>query len=69
MIVDALIRHAAGAPLLVAIQIFEQTEVTSLAEVQSRFEWSSRRVYGLNVEGQNHDLLLGGLGWSAPPPM
>jgi len=48
--------------LLCAIQVYEKVEPDSLAELQSRFDASDLRIYGLNAPGQNHGILLGRIG-------
>ena len=49
--------------LLCAIQVYETVESASLAELRSRFDWSSLRVYALNAPGQNHGILIGSKRW------
>ena len=50
--------------LLCAIQVYENVEAVSLAEVAARFDWSSLRIIDLNAPGQNHGLLLATLRWT-----
>jgi hypothetical protein len=50
--------------VLCAIQVYEYINAISLAALNSRFEWSALRVYGLNAPGENHGNLLGGPGWT-----
>ena len=50
--------------LLCAIQVFENVEAVSLAEVAARFDWSNLRIIDLNAPGQNHGLLLATLRWT-----
>jgi hypothetical protein len=35
----------------------------SLADLKTRFDWSTLYVYGLNAPGENHGVLLGSKGW------
>jgi predicted kinase len=65
-IVDALVERFPDNPLLVAIQVYETVERFSLAEVESRFDWSALHVYELNDGGKNHGVLLGTRGWAPP---
>ena len=53
-----------GHRILCAIQIHETVEPASLAELTPRFDWSARRIYGLNAPGENHGVLLGTRGWA-----
>jgi hypothetical protein len=62
-IVDFLIGLAGKNPLLCAIQIYENYDPASLAELTPRFSWSAKRMYGLNAPGQNHGLLMGTRQW------
>jgi hypothetical protein len=62
-IVDVLIGIAGKNPLLCAIQIYETLDPASLAELIPRFSWSAKRMYGLNVPGQNHGLFMGTRRW------
>ena len=50
--------------LLCAVQVFETVNVASLAELKSRFDWSTLHVYALNAPGQNHGILLGSKRWA-----
>jgi hypothetical protein len=49
--------------VLLAIQIYEKLEPTSLRAVQALLEWWDLRVYDLNDAGKNHGILLGTIGW------
>jgi hypothetical protein len=62
-IVDRLIDRFPQNRLLVAIQVYESVDAASVAEVESRFDWSKLRTYELNAPGQNHGILLGTRGW------
>ena len=53
----------ASKRLLCAIQVYEVIDSDSLAELQSRFDWSALRIYDLNLPGQNHGVFLGTKGW------
>ncbi|MGH8265119.1 MAG: hypothetical protein ACRETU_07570 [Steroidobacterales bacterium] len=48
--------------LLCAIQVYEKVDPGSLAELQSRFERSALQIHDLNVPGENHGILPGGIG-------
>ena len=63
-IVDFLFHKFSRDHLLCAIQVHETVLPASMAELRTRFEWSTLRVYELNVRGQNHGLLLGSNGWA-----
>jgi hypothetical protein len=66
--VAAIIRHLAHAwgsrPLLVAVQVFEQVQQDSLAEIAALLTWSALTIYDINAAGHNHGVLLGTSGWS-----
>jgi hypothetical protein len=63
-IVDVLLHRLGPNRLLCAIQVYETVEPDSLAELQTRFDWSALRVYGLNAPGESHGILLGTKGWT-----
>jgi hypothetical protein len=63
-IVDVLLHRFSESRVLCAIQVHEIVDLGSMAEVRSRFEWSSLRVYELNAPGQNSGILLGTKGWA-----
>jgi 16S rRNA G966 N2-methylase RsmD len=63
-IVDLLVRRFGHTRLLCAIQVYEKVEPVSLAELRSRFDWTSLRIYNLNAPGENHGILLGTKGWA-----
>ena len=63
-IVDFLFHQFSRDRLLCAIQVHETVLPASMAELRTRFEWSTLRVYELNARGQNHGLLLGSKGWA-----
>jgi hypothetical protein len=62
-IVDFLITIAGEHPLLCAIQVYENLDPSSVAELVPRFSWSAKRIYGLNAPGQNHGIFMGTRGW------
>jgi hypothetical protein len=62
-IVDFLFHTFAPDRLLCVIQVYETVEPGSLAELKSRFDWSTLRIFDLNLAGQNHGILLGTKGW------
>jgi hypothetical protein len=49
--------------VLLATQVYEKLNPTSLREVQALLDWSDLRVYDLNDAGKNHGILLGTSGW------
>ena len=63
-VVDVLLHRFSEGCVLCAIQVHEIVDPGSMAEVRSRFEWSSLRVYELNAPGQNSGILLGTRGWA-----
>jgi predicted kinase len=65
-IVDVLAQRFPHNPLLLAIQVYERVDPVSLAEVESRLDWSALHIYELNGAGQNHGVLLGTRGWAPP---
>jgi hypothetical protein len=58
-IVDLIAATFPRHRLLLAIQVYETVERTSLADVTARFDWSSVNTYDINAPGQNHGLVLG----------
>jgi hypothetical protein len=62
-IVDFLLHRFSQNHLLCAIQVYEVVLAVSMAELRARFDWSTLRIYELNVPGQNHGILLGTKGW------
>jgi hypothetical protein len=62
-IVDQLRRAFAHCRLVCAIQVHESIQPESLAELQTRFEWQTLRMYSLNAPGQNHGIVLSTIGW------
>jgi hypothetical protein len=62
-IVDFLLHRFSQNRLLCAIQVFEVVLPVSMSELRARFDWSTLRIYELNVSGQNHGVLLGTKGW------
>ena len=49
--------------ILCAIQVYERVEAGSLADLETRFDWSALHVYDLNAPGENHGILLGAKRW------
>ena len=49
--------------LLLATQVHEKLNPTSLQEVQALLDWWDLRIYELNDVGKNHGILLGTSGW------
>jgi hypothetical protein len=69
-VADSLIYRFPQNRLLLAIQLYERTDATSLAELGARFDWSASKIYELTDAG-NHGILLGTKGWvpHGPPPI
>jgi hypothetical protein len=63
-IVDFLLHRFSQNRLLYAIQVYEVVSPVSMAKLRARFDWSARRIYELNMPGQNHGILLGTKGWA-----
>jgi hypothetical protein len=63
-IVDFLLHRFSRNHLLCVIQVCEIVVPVSMVEVRARFDWSTVRIYELNVRGQNHGILLGTKGWA-----
>jgi hypothetical protein len=49
--------------VLLAIQVHEKLNPTSLHEVQALLDWWDLQVYDLNDAGKNHGILMGTSGW------
>jgi hypothetical protein len=62
-IIARLARRYPAHKLLFAIQVYEKVDEGSLSELKAHLEWSSLRIYDLNVIGRNHGILLGTKGW------
>ena len=55
---------ALGArPMLFAVQVADQVEQDSLADVPAMLEWSALRMYDINAPGHRAGVLLGTSGW------
>ena len=67
-IVDFLFGSFATNRILCAIQVYERLDAASLAELESRFDWSALSVYAMNAPGQNHGILLGSKRWLPQTP-
>jgi hypothetical protein len=63
-IVERIARRYADRPLLFAAQVYEKVEPGSLAELEGILDWSQLKIYGFNVAGRNHGILLGTNGWT-----
>jgi len=61
-IVDWFGRKFADHATLFAIQVYEKINPDSLAKVQGLLDWSELCIYGINVSGRNHGILLGARG-------
>jgi predicted RNA methylase len=49
--------------MLFAAQVYEKVTAGSMTEIHTMLRWSDLRVYNLNVQGRNHGVLLGTVGW------
>jgi hypothetical protein len=63
-IVERIVRRYPDRRLLFATQVYEKVESGSLAELEGSLDWSQLNVYGFNVAGRNHGILLGTKGWT-----
>jgi hypothetical protein len=63
-IVDVLLYRFSQNRLLCAIQVYEVVLPVSMAELRTRFDWSTLRIFELNTPGENHGILLGTKGWA-----
>jgi 16S rRNA G966 N2-methylase RsmD len=52
-------------PLLVGIQVHETVDRATVADVASRFDWWTAKMYEIDPPGRNHGILLGTRGWTA----
>jgi hypothetical protein len=63
-----ILKHLAqtnrGYRVIFAVQTFERMDMESVAEVRAELNWSDPRLYDLGIEGRNHGILLGTIGWS-----
>ena len=62
-ILDQIVCQFPEHKVLFAIQVYENLNARSLAEVQARLDWSELRTYDLNEKGRNHGILMGTKGW------
>ena len=62
-IVDFLLDRFSRSSFLCAVQIYEIVVPVSMVELKARLDWSTVRIYDVNVPGQNHGVLLGTKGW------
>jgi len=65
-ITDIITRIAHAYPdrhILFAIQVYEKVNAGSMAELQTKVDWSTVKTYDLNAPGRNHGILLGTRGW------
>jgi len=67
-VIDAIDQLHQDKPILYVTQVFQHVEPTSLADFESRFEWSELRIYDINVEGKKHGVLLGSRRWTPRKP-
>ncbi|MBJ7614965.1 MAG: hypothetical protein JF924_21965 [Candidatus Dormibacteraeota bacterium] len=51
--------------LLIGIQVHETVDPDTVADVTSKFDWSTLKIYETDPPGRNHGLLLGTRGWTA----
>jgi 16S rRNA G966 N2-methylase RsmD len=50
--------------IVFATQLYEKVRASSLAQLQTQFDWSEVHVYDINEKGKNHGILLGTKGFS-----
>jgi hypothetical protein len=62
-IVKLLFELVTPNPILCSIQVYEALDTSSLAELETCFDWSSLNIYALNTPGQDHGILLGSKRW------
>ena len=62
-IIERIVRRYPYRRMLFATQVYEKVEPASLAELERTLDWSRLDVYGFNVAGRNHGILLGTKGW------
>lgn len=62
-IVDLIAATFPRRPLLLAIQIYEAVDHSSLEEVTARFDWSAVKTYEIDAPGKNVGLLLAAIRW------
>jgi hypothetical protein len=63
-IIECIARRYPDRRLLFATQVYEKVEPDSLAELEGTLDWSQLNIYGFNVTGRNHGILLGAKGWT-----
>jgi RNA cap guanine-N2 methyltransferase len=63
-VIQHIARQFSKHNILFAIQVYENVNADSLAQLQKELDWSDLRVYDINDEGRNHGILLGTKGWS-----
>jgi hypothetical protein len=63
-IVDKMSHSFGKHKILFAVQIYETLDVSSLTQLQTRFDWSAVHVYDINERGRNHGMLLATRGWT-----
>ena len=63
-VVDLVATTFDGRRLLVAVQLYEQVDPESLADIVDRLDWSTRRGYSIVSPGRNSGLLIGTLRWT-----
>ena len=66
-IVDDFERVYGGSPVLYVIQVHQNIEPDSLANLKRKLGWSDLRIYDINVEGMKHGILLGANRWEPGP--
>ncbi len=57
-------RTLGSRPMLVAVQVADQIQQDSLAEVTALLDWSALTMYDINAPGHKAGVLLGTTGWS-----
>jgi hypothetical protein len=64
MILRFCARTLGTRPMLVAVQVADQIQQDSLAEVTALLDWSALTMYDINAPGHKAGVLLGTIGWN-----
>jgi hypothetical protein len=63
-IIDRVVTRFETQKLLIAVQLYEQVEPGSLAEIVDGFDWWHRQTYAITPPGKNPGLLCGTVRWT-----
>jgi hypothetical protein len=58
-VIDRIAHQFPRHNILFAMQVYEKVSTPSLAEIQTRLDWTELHIYDINEKGQNHGILLG----------